>query len=57
VRALANWSGAIAGLLLILTGGLIQAALPGVGPRGLELIPLPITLQVPALLLLSLIHI
>ena len=55
MRALANWSGAIAGLLLILTGGLIQAALPTVGPAGLSLIPLPITLQVPALLLTALV--
>jgi biotin transport system substrate-specific component len=55
VRALANWSGAIAGLLLILTGGLIQAAVPAFGPTGLTLIPLPITLQVPALLLTALV--
>jgi len=55
VRALANWSGAIAGLLLILTGGLIQAALPAYGPGGFSLIPLPITLQVPALLLTALV--
>ena len=49
VRALANWSGAIAGLLLIITGGLVQAAWPGVAATGLQLIPLPITLQVPTL--------
>ena len=55
VRAIANWSGAIAGLLLILCGGLIQAALPGIGPSGLAVIPLPITLQVPALLLTALV--
>ena len=55
MRALANWSGAIAGLLLIVIGGLIQAALPGVGPRGFELISLPISLQVPALLLTALV--
>lgn len=56
MRALATWSGAIAGLLLIITGGLIQAAVPAPGPSGsLELIPLPITLQVPALLLTALI--
>ena len=55
MRALANWSGAIAGLLLILTGGLIQAALPSVGPAGLSVFPLPITLQVPALLLTALV--
>lgn len=55
VRALANWSGAIAGLLLILTGGLIQAALPALGQGGVGVIPLPITLQVPALLLTALV--
>jgi biotin transport system substrate-specific component len=55
VRALANWSGAIAGLLLIVTGGLVQAAWPGVAAAGLQLIPLPITLQVPALLLTALV--
>ena len=55
MRALANWSGAIAGLLLILTGGLIQAALPSLSPSGISVIPLPITLQVPALLLTALV--
>jgi len=55
VRALANWSGAIAGLLLILTGSLVQAAVPAAGPAGVSLIPLPITLQVPALLLTALV--
>lgn len=55
VRALANWSGAIAGLLLILTGGLIQAAVPTMGPGGVSVIPLPMTLQVPALLLTALV--
>jgi len=55
VRALANWSGAIAGLLLIVCGGLMQAALPGFGSSGFTLIPLPITLQVPALLLTALV--
>ena len=55
VRALANWSGAIAGLLLILTGGLIQAAVPTMGTGGVSVIPLPITLQVPALLLTALV--
>lgn len=56
LRALANWSGAIAGLLLILIGGLIQAAVPlpsGDGVWGVQ--PLPITLQVPALLLTALV--
>ena len=55
MRALANWSGAIAGLLLIVTGGLVQAAWPGLAATGLQLIPLPITLQVPALLLTALV--
>jgi biotin transport system substrate-specific component len=61
LRALATWSGAIAGLLLILVGGLIQAAvpLPSGGLQdpgaGWSLVPLPITLQVPALLLTALV--
>lgn len=56
MRALATWSGAVAGLLLIIIGGLIQAAVPAPGHGGsLELIPLPITLQVPALLLTALV--
>lgn len=55
VRALTNWSGAVAGLLLIVCGGLVQAALPAYGSGGLTLIPLPITLQVPALLLTALV--
>ena len=55
MRALTNWSGALAGLLLIVCGGLVQAALPGFGPTGFSLIPLPITLQVPALLLTALV--
>jgi len=56
LRALATWSGAVAGLLLIIIGGLIQAAVPAPGHGGsLELIPLPITLQVPALLLTALV--
>ena len=56
LRALANWSGAIAGLLLILVGGLIQAALPlPQASGGWALTPLPITLQVPALLLTALV--
>ena len=56
MRALATWSGAIAGLLLILVGGLIQAAVPW--PQQLDawhLQTLPITLQVPALLLTALV--
>jgi biotin transport system substrate-specific component len=55
LRALANWSGAIAGLLLILTGSLVQAAVPWGGASGFSLVPLPITLQVPALLLTALV--
>ncbi len=55
MRALTNWSGAIAGLLLIVCGGLVQAALPGVNSAGFSLVPLPITLQVPALLLTALV--
>ena len=55
MRALANWSGAIAGLLLIVIGGLIQAALAFPTPNGLPYITLPISLQVPALLLTALV--
>lgn len=55
MRALANWSGAVAGLLLIVCGGLIQAAVPTVAATGLRVIPLPMTLQVPALLLTALV--
>jgi biotin transport system substrate-specific component len=55
VRALTNWSGAVAGLLLIVCGGLVQAALPSYSATGFGLIPLPITLQVPALLLTALV--
>ncbi len=56
VRALATWSGAIAGLLLIMVGGLIQAGLPLPGPDGgLKVAWLPISLQVPALLLTALV--
>lgn len=55
LRALTNWSGAVAGLLLIVCGGLVQAALPGYGSGGFTVIPLPITLQVPALLLTALV--
>ncbi|QVL51636.1 MAG: biotin transporter BioY [Cyanobium sp. M30B3] len=56
MRALANWSGALAGLMLILVGGLIQAAVPWPSGGGQwEVAPLPITLQVPALLLTGLV--
>ena len=56
VRALATWSGAIAGLLLIMVGGLIQAGVPLPSEDGgLRLLALPISLQVPALLLTALV--
>lgn len=56
VRALATWSGAIAGLLLILVGGLIQAGVPlPAAEGGVRLVGLPISLQVPALLLTALV--
>jgi biotin transport system substrate-specific component len=47
VRALATWSGAVAGLMLILVGSLIPAAvvLPVLPP---QVLPLPSTWQVPA---------
>ena len=56
MRALATWSGALAGLLLILVGSLIPAALllplPEIPPAVLGL---PSTWQVPALLLCALV--
>jgi biotin transport system substrate-specific component len=56
LRALATWSGALAGLMLILAGGLVGAALPlPEAGGGLQLLPLPMTLQVPALLLTALV--
>ncbi|MBM5800296.1 MAG: biotin transporter BioY [Cyanobacteria bacterium K_DeepCast_35m_m2_023] len=56
MRAIATWSGALAGLLLILAGGLVTAALPlGDGRSGVAVLPLPMTLQVPALLLTALV--
>ena len=56
MRAFATWSGAIAGLMLILAGGLVAAALPLPNLQGqLQLLPLPMTLQVPALLLTALV--
>jgi biotin transport system substrate-specific component len=56
LRALATWSGAIAGLMLILVGGLIQAAVPWpLKADSWTLVSLPITLQVPALLLTALV--
>ena len=55
LRALATWSGAIAGLLLILVGALVPAAFlfPEAGVWAIR--PLGITLQVPALLLTALV--
>ena len=41
--------------MLMLVGGLIQAAIPLPGPQGIQLTTLPITLQVPALLLTALV--
>jgi biotin transport system substrate-specific component len=55
LRALATWSGAIAGLLLILIGGLVPAAIPVFEAGGWKLLPLEITLQVPALLITALV--
>ena len=55
MRTLAIWSGAIAGLLLIVAGGLVPAAFPLPASNGWSLQPLGITLQVPALLLTALI--
>ena len=54
VRALATWSGAFAGLMLTLVGSLIPAAMlwPGVP---LEVLSLPSTWQVPALLICALV--
>lgn len=55
LRALATWSGAITGLLLILVGGLVPATLPLPGGDGWALQPLGVTLQVPALLFTALV--
>ena len=55
MRALATWSGAIAGLLLIVVGGLVPSAFPFHDATGWSLRPLGITLQVPALLLTALV--
>jgi biotin transport system substrate-specific component len=53
VRALATWSGALAGLMLILIGSLLPAAL--LVPLPLSVVELPATWQVPALLLCALV--
>ncbi|MED5562213.1 MAG: biotin transporter BioY [Cyanobacteriota bacterium] len=56
MRALATWSGALAGLMMILVGGLIPAALllPGLDLQP-HVLTLPSTWQVPALLLCALV--
>lgn len=52
VRALVTWSGALCGVLLILLGSMVPAALAFPDQSGqLQLLELPTTLQVPALLL------
>ena len=56
MRALLNWSGALAGLLLLITGGLLQPAwLQWSEATGLHSINLGVTAQLPALLLTALI--
>ena len=54
MRALATWSGALAGLMLILVGSLIPAAViwPGMP---VQVLAMPSTWQVPALLLCALV--
>ena len=54
MKALATWSGALAGLLLILIGGLLPSALL-IPSTPLQLMDLPATWQVPALLLCPLV--
>ena len=54
MKALATWSGALAGLLLILIGGLLPSALL-IPSAPLQLVDLPATWQVPALLLCALV--
>ena len=54
MRALASWCGALAGLLAILIGGLLPAAVLIPVPEPL-LIDLPVTWQVPALFLCSMV--
>jgi biotin transport system substrate-specific component len=56
VRALLNWCGALVGLLLILAGGLLQPTVPWwTAETGAGLRDLPITAQVPAVLLTALV--
>ncbi len=54
MRALASWCGALAGLLIILIGGLVPAALFLPAPEPIFL-PLPVTWQVPALFLCAMV--
>ena len=54
MRALASWCGALAGLLAILIGGHVPAALFLPAPVPI-LLPLPVTWQVPALLLCAMV--
>ncbi|QEY31601.1 biotin transporter BioY [Synechococcus sp. RSCCF101] len=55
MRALVTWSGALCGVLLILLGSMVPAALAFPDRTGqLQLLELPTTLQVPALLLTAL---
>jgi len=54
VKALATWSGALAGLLLIVIGGLLPSALL-IPSAPFQLVDLPATWQVPALLLCALV--
>ena len=54
MKALATWSGALAGLLLIVIGGLLPSALL-IPSTPLQLMDLPATWQVPALLLCPLV--
>jgi len=57
VRALVIWSGALAGLMMILVGGLLPSALiiPGQDLLSTRLFSLPSTWQVPSLLLTALV--
>ena len=56
MRALLNWSGALAGLLLLITGGLLHPAwLQWSDTSGWQSINLGVTAQLPALLLTALI--
>ena len=54
MRALASWCGAFAGLLAILIGGLVPAALFLPAPDPI-VVPLPVTWQVPALFLCAMV--